>query len=223
MTTEPDGVAAEVEQLLQHAGRTAADLARHHAIRRTHELRDATRASEQRASDTQARFHAEREAARAQLAAVRGAQWWEHAGAREIAQAWQTAQAWREHDPDAQEAAVLMRAEMIDRLGVDPVTVDQESLGAIDRADTGHAESHDVTAAEVRSREGETSQQRPVGDRGRQLEAALLELRESRRLAGAARQAPLAEVLRDGGPRRPPRARTSRGRPGLGAERERGR
>ncbi|WP_249011195.1 hypothetical protein [Conexibacter sp. DBS9H8] len=223
MMHEPDGVAEEVEQLLQRGGQAAAEVARNRALRRAQELHERARESEQRTREAQARFEAERQAARAQLAGVEHEHWWEHASAREIVDAWGTAQQWREHDPLADRASTHMRAEMIERFGVDPLRVGEEPQTASDPPDTGHYAAHDVTAEEVRSWDAEVEQPGPVGERGRELQATLAELRESRRLGEAAGQATVADTVRQGAPQRPPRARRGRGGPQLGAERERGR
>jgi len=223
MMHEPDGVAEEVEQLLQRGGQAAADVARNRALRRAQDLRERARESEQRTRETQARFEAERQAARAQLAPVEREQWWEHASAHEIVAAWATAREWQQHDPVAERAATRMRAEMIERLGVDPLKVREEPHTGSDPADAGHDAPNDVTPGELCSWEAEVEQPRPIGERGRELEAALADLREGRRLSAAAQQATIAETVGKGGPERAPRARRSRGRPGLGAERERGR
>jgi hypothetical protein len=223
MIHEPDGVAEEVEQLLQRGGQAAADVARNRALRRAGELREAARESERRAGDARARFEAGRQAARAQLAGVERPGWWDDATAASIVEAWEAAQEWREHDELADRAAIHMRAEMIERLGVDPLSVGEGTLDEADPADTGHHGAHDVTPGEARAWEAELERPRPIGERGRELQDALVELRESRRLAGASRQPTVAEAVRQGGPQRAPRARHGRGLPGLGAERERGR
>ena len=223
MMHEPDGVAEEVEQLLQRGGQAAADISRNRALRRAQELGERARESEQRTRETQARFEAEGHAARAQLAHVEREQWWEHASAHEIVVAWETAREWQRHDPVADRTATRMRAEMIERLAVDPLKTVEELHAGSEPADTVHYAAHDVTPNEVRSWEAEVEQPRPIGERGRELEAALGDLRESRRLSAAAEQATIAETVGKGGPELAPRARRSWGRPGLGAERERGR
>ena len=223
MTTEPDGVVNEVEQLLQRGGQAAADLARQRALARTRELRDNAREAQRAADHAQARLEAERQLASAQLANVDREDWWEHATAGEIVETWETAQRWREHDPVADRAATNVRAQMIDRLGVDPTRTGQEPFKAASPGDIGYHASRDVTPDMVRSWEAEVDQPQPIGARGRELQQALRELVETRRLANAARQTPVAETVAQGGPRRPPRAPKTRGLPGRGAERERGR
>jgi colicin import membrane protein len=223
MIHEPDGVAEEVEALLQRGGQAAADVARSRAQRRAHELLEAAKESERRAGDAQARFETERHAARAQLAGVERPEWWERASATTIVAAWEAAQGWREHDELANRAAVHMRSQMIERLGVDPLEVGAEPVGDADPTDTGYYGAHDVTPEEALTWAAEVERPRPIGERGRELQAALAELHESRRLSGASRQATVAETIARGGPQRAPRARRGRGRPGVGAERERGR
>ena len=221
MIDEPDGVVHEVEQLLQRGGQAASELARNRMLKRAQELREAARESEQRTREAHARFETERQVARAQLAAFDREHWWEHATARDIVDTWHTAQQWREHDPQADRTAIHMRAEMIDRLGFDPATVADAPCSEPDSTHTGQRRSA-LTPEEGCSSETEPVLPRLTGERGRELRAMLLELRETRRINAAAQQRPVADAIRNGGPRRSPRAPRSR-RPVLGAERERAR
>ena len=67
-------------------------------------------------------------------------EWWERASAQEIGDAWQTANAWRDVDPDAQRTTERMRDELrsryaidVDSLDADPRAV-QEALQRRERA-----------------------------------------------------------------------------------------
>ena len=80
-------------------------------------MREASAQQEYRELD--ARFEAERGAARASLAPVRQAEWWNTAGVDDIAQAHETATVWRDHDETAREAGDTIRREVRQRYGID--------------------------------------------------------------------------------------------------------
>ena len=102
-----------------------------------------------------------------------GSGWWEHASAREIVDAWDTARQWREHDPIAENAAARMRAEMLDRFAIDPVARHKRARRRPGR--TLHQPRRD---REARGRPRASSSTVGVG---RQVKEALLELSETRR------------------------------------------
>jgi len=73
----------------------------------------------QEARELQARFDAERGAARAQMAVVNQPEWWTRASASDIAGVHETTTAWRDHDDTAAAAHDTIRREVRDRYGVD--------------------------------------------------------------------------------------------------------
>lgn len=117
--SESDGIDEAIESMsrvgLTIAGRLGEQLARAHeqAQRRTQA------AEEQQARELQARFEAERAAARAQLAPVMDNRWWDTASARDVERVHETATAWKDHDPTARSAAETIRDQVQRRHGLD--------------------------------------------------------------------------------------------------------
>ncbi|MEV4991576.1 hypothetical protein [Pseudarthrobacter sp. LMD1-1-1.1] len=125
--TESDGIEEAIEGMsrvgLTVAGRLGEQLAR----AREQELRRAQAAEEQQARELQARFDAERAAARAQLAPVMDNRWWDTASGRDVERAHEAATAWKDHDPAARDAAEVIRDQVQRRYGLDV-----DNLGADD-------------------------------------------------------------------------------------------
>ena len=80
-------------------------------------MREASAGQEYR--ELEARFEAERGAARASLTPVQQQEWWNTAGVDDIAQAHETAAVWRDHDETAREAGETIRLEVRQRYGID--------------------------------------------------------------------------------------------------------
>lgn len=116
---EPDGVDETFDGMLRFGLTGAGQMAEVYARHREQQARDARAASEQEARELGARLYAERAAARAQLAPVQRSEWWDQAQPDQVAQAWQTARAWEQHDPDAARAVDRIRHEVQDRHGID--------------------------------------------------------------------------------------------------------
>ena len=136
---ESDGIDEAIEGMsrvgLTVAGRLGEQLAR----AREQELRRAQAAEEQQARELQARYDAERAAARAQLAPVVDNRWWDTASGRDIERVHEAATAWKGHDPAARDAAEVIRAQVqrrysvdVDNLGVDETSV-AEALAQAER------------------------------------------------------------------------------------------
>ena len=157
----------------------AGQLAERIARAREQAARDARGASEQHARELQARLDAERAAARAALAPVGRDDWWQRAEPDDIARAWETAQAWREHDPAARQAAERIHAELRTRYGID--TRDLRADPAAVRA---------ALAARDTARAGAGGQRSRAHDE--EAEAGAL-------LAGANRADAAQDANRDGG------------------------
>src|SRR5215218_8337943 len=117
--TESDGIDEAIEGMsrvgLTVAGRLGEQLAR----TREQELRRAQAVEEQQARELQARFDAERAAARAQLAPVMDNRWWDTANGRDIERVHEAATAWKDHDPAARDAAETIRDQVQRRYGLD--------------------------------------------------------------------------------------------------------
>jgi colicin import membrane protein len=149
--TESDGIDEAIESMsrvgLTVAGRLGEQLAR----AREQELRRAQAAEEQQARELQARFDAERTAARAQLAPVMDNRWWDTANGRDVERAHEAATAWKDHDPAARDAAEVIRAQVQRRYGLDV-----DDLGADEASVTA------ALAKAERDRE-QAEQERPAG------------------------------------------------------------
>jgi colicin import membrane protein len=128
--TESDGIEEAIEGIsrvgLTVAGRLGEELARAQET----SLRRAQAAEDQQGRELQARFDAERAAARAQLAPVMDNRWWDTASGRDIERIHETATAWKDHDPAALSAADTIRDQVqrhfgldVDNLGADETSV----------------------------------------------------------------------------------------------------
>lgn len=117
--SESDGIDEALEGMsrvaLTVAGRLGEQLARLHE----QEMRRAQAAEEQQARELQARFDAERAAARAQLAPVMDNRWWDTATGRDVERVHEAAIAWKDHDPAARDAAEVIRDQVQRRYGLD--------------------------------------------------------------------------------------------------------
>lgn len=117
--SESDGIDEALEGMsrvgLTVAGRLGEQLAR----AREQEMRRAQASEEQQARELQARFDAERAAARAQLAPVMDNRWWDTANGRDVERVHEAATAWKDHDPAARDAAEVIRDQVQRRYGLD--------------------------------------------------------------------------------------------------------
>jgi colicin import membrane protein len=117
--SESDGIEEAIEGMSRIGLTVAARLGEQLARAREQELRRAQAAEEQQARELQARFEAERAAARAQLAPVMDNRWWDTATGRDIERAHEAATAWKDHDPAARDAAGAIRDQVQHRYGLD--------------------------------------------------------------------------------------------------------
>lgn len=157
--SETDGVEEAIEGLSRIALTVAGRLGEQLARAREQELRRAQAAEEQQARELQARFDAERAAARAQLTPVMDNRWWDTAGGRDIERAHETAAAWKDHDPAARAAADAIRDQVHRRYGLDVENLgaDEASVAAAlaqaerdrEQAQKERAAGHDDTAQET--------------------------------------------------------------------------
>lgn len=129
---ESDGIEEAVEGMLRIGLTVAGRLGEQLARAREQELRRAQAAEEQQARELQARFDAERAAARAQLAPVMDNRWWDTAGARDIERVHEAATAWKDHDPAARSAGEVIREQVQRRYGldIDNLGADEASVAA---------------------------------------------------------------------------------------------
>ena len=155
MVEETDGIEeafeGQVRILVTAAGQVAERLAR----AREQALRRAQEQSEQQAREMRSRLEAERRAARAELAGVHRADWWDTATPEHIGHSWQVARAWAHEDPEAVRAEQRIRAELRTRYGVDADNTGAppaDVQAAIERADHDRAKAAAQQAGEQAER-----------------------------------------------------------------------
>src|SRR6478752_1166269 len=117
--SESDGIEEAIEGMSRVGLTVAGRLGEQLASTREQELRRAQAAEQQQARELQARYDAERAAARAQLAPVMDNRWWDTASGRDIERVHETATAWKDHDPAARNAAETIRDQVQQRYGLD--------------------------------------------------------------------------------------------------------
>ena len=126
MADQPDEINETFESTARVAMTAAGLLAERMARARQQAQHDAQAASEQQARELQTRLDAERGAARASLAPVQRDEWWDNASAEDIGDAWQTANAWRDVDPEADGATGRIRDELRGRYAIDVDSLDAD-------------------------------------------------------------------------------------------------
>lgn len=151
--SESDGVDEAIEGLSRTGIAVAARLGEQLARMREQSLREQQAVDEQRARELQVRYESQREAARAQLAPTTDDRWWDQARPQDIERVHETATAWKQFDPAAQEAAERIRREVRERYGVDV-----DNPGADDRAVS-------EALAQAERNRAEADRQRSAGDR----------------------------------------------------------
>lgn len=117
--SESDGIEDVFEHHLQVAVQGAARMGEMIAYQRAGQARQAEASSVQEARELHARRAAEWQAARADLAAVTRAEWWDRATVEDIARSYQTASAWAPVEAEAGRYRDTMRDQIRTRYGVD--------------------------------------------------------------------------------------------------------
>jgi len=127
--SESDGIEDVFEHHLQVAVQGAARMGEMIAYQRAGQARQAEATSVQEARELHARRAAEWQAARADLAAVSRAEWWDRATVEGIAHTYQTATAWAPVEAEAGRYRDSMREQIRTRYGVDVEgTVDEAAV-----------------------------------------------------------------------------------------------
>lgn len=119
MAEDTDGVGETFDDSLRIALTIAAQFGERIARLREQLSRQREAGAVQEARELQARFDAERGAARASLAPVQQAEWWDQASPDDIAGMHETATAWRDVDDVARDAGDTIKREVQDRYGID--------------------------------------------------------------------------------------------------------
>lgn len=154
--SDSDGIEEAFEGALRTSLAVAGRLGEQLARMREEALRRAEARSLQEARELQARFDAERTAARAELAPVHEASWWDRARTEDVSRAYETAATWSTHDGEARRASERIREEVQARYGIDvndtgadPAAV-REALARVE-ADRNLADSERSRADEERA------------------------------------------------------------------------
>lgn len=175
--SESDGVDEVVGGGIRVAITAAGLVAERLAQGRAQRAREAEAASIEEIRRLEARLDVERSTARAQLAQVDRDGWWENAGVSDVADAWETAQSWRQLDPVAERAAERIEREVRDRYGVDVHDVEGLDRVALERA--------------AAAREGGSVERRRARQAGEELQAALvLTANDTVQVAGPGERSP---------------------------------
>lgn len=120
MVDETDGIEEAIEGQMRLLVTAAAQAGDRLARMREDALRRAQATSEREARELQSRFAAEQRTVRADLSAVQRSDWWEKATPERIAQAYESAVAWREEEPEAARAEGRIVDELRTRHGITP-------------------------------------------------------------------------------------------------------
>lgn len=120
MVDESDGIEEAIEGQMRLLVTAAAQAGDRLARMREDALRRAQATSEREARELQSRLAAEQRAVRADLAGVQRTDWWEKASPERIAQAYESAVAWRDEEPEAARAEQRIVDELRTRHGITP-------------------------------------------------------------------------------------------------------
>lgn len=154
MAEDTDGVSETFDESLRIALTIAAQFGERIARLREQMARQREAEAVQEARELQARFEAERRAARASLAPVKESEWWNSATPDDIAGRHETATAWRNIDAVAADAGDRIRDQVQERYGIDvdePGAADPVTVAAALR----DAERDRMVAADEKRRSGE--------------------------------------------------------------------
>lgn len=189
---------------------------------REEQARRAQAATINQVRELRARLDAER----AYLVRTERDSWWTAASVAEIAQAWETAQTWREAEPDAARAADRIRREVRDRYGVDvgdpqadreflARALSQRQSAEVDRRRTQEAGERAEAAVLLAADEPSASREQDVDAARTELTAALADVDDqeavqARPLADLHQGRPASEAVATA-PRSAPKTRSSRG------------
>ena len=153
MVDDTDGVGETFDDSLRVALTVASHFGERLARLREQLARQREAGSTHEGRELTARMDAERAAARASLAPIGQAEWWEHATPTDIARMQETAVTWRDTDPEITAAGEKIRDEVQRRYGIDS---DAPGItGTAVAAAVADAERDRADAAAARVRAGE--------------------------------------------------------------------
>jgi hypothetical protein len=129
---EHDGVGEALQSAVRVAITAAGLVAERRGRAREQQMRAAAAASEQESSELNARLDAERASARTAFLLAGDDQWWERASPEELGVAWESANAWRDADPDAARTVDRMREQLRARYDIDVDTLSPDAAAVAD-------------------------------------------------------------------------------------------
>lgn len=158
--SESDGIEEVFEGQLRVLVTAATQLGERAARAREAAQRTAAAHSDHEQRELQARFAAEQQVARTQLARVHDSQWWDNAKPEDISAAWQTAKAWTKEDPEAARAEQRITQEIRDRYGISPEDLHNTAEAQRDRAAKDRADAQQLMQqADQQDREADTARE----------------------------------------------------------------
>lgn len=183
--SDSDGIEEALEQTLRMALMTAARAGEHLARLREASNRKREAASRQEAAELTTRLNAQQADARSVYGQTRNSEWWDQAEPQDLVRAYETAHAWRDHDPQAQAAITKMNEEVKTRYDIDLPANPGDLNTALNEADQNRSRAErdrqdgagllaDAAAAD-RDAERERDQGNPVQAQGHQNQAADLD------------------------------------------------
>jgi hypothetical protein len=160
MPEDTDGVGETFDDALRIALTVASQFGERIARLREQLARQREADASQEARELSARFDAERGAARAALAPVQQPEWWDQAQPQDIADAHQTATAWRDYDDVAKDVGTTIRQQVQQRYGIDidapradpvavAVTLAQAERDRTEAVAEGSMAAEELTAAQL--------------------------------------------------------------------------
>jgi hypothetical protein len=139
--SESDGLDEVVETMLRTGLTAAARIGEELARARERSAREAAAAEDQKGRELLARLEGERAAARAQVAPILDARWWDNAKTEDIVRVHQTATAWKSQDSMARSAVDAIRDHVQQRYGIDVHALGTGTDGAAALSEAGRAKT----------------------------------------------------------------------------------
>ncbi len=178
-----EAIGQNIREALASAERAGRLLSR--AIDRVRQIRDSMREAAERRAEARARYQAAWDKAREKLEVVNDPEWWEEATPAQIAEVYEIAIAWRDHEKEADRADDVIYEEVLERFGHDlrtpsaeQVREDLEKIQA-DRDSEEEKEEEEKEEGGKRSADTEEERERPAYDSSERRERMAEEMRDA--------------------------------------------
>lgn len=176
-----EAISQNIREALASAERTGRLLSR--AIDRVRQIRDSMREAAERRAEARARYQAAWDKAREKLEVVDDPEWWEGATPAQIAEVYEVAVTWREHEKEADRADDVIYEEVLERFGHDLRTPSaeqvREDLEKIQADRDSEEEEEEKEEGGKRSADTEEDRERPAHDSSERRERMEAEMREA--------------------------------------------